>query len=129
MSTPTSIPNSHYKEEEPVEDAWSVTARDYSNQITRLTSLYANDLILLLHPYITKAKVILDVGCGAGAFVHAYLQQYPQGIPGQTIISSDLSPAMLEQARLSTSQSLKKGKAYGFCDEIRVSVRRWDQIG
>lgn len=91
-------------------DEWGGIAKDYANQINRLTSLYANDLIILLHPYIVKAKVILDIGCGAGAFVHAYMQQYPQGIPGQTIISSDLSPSMLDQARLSTSQALQTGK-------------------
>jgi ubiquinone/menaquinone biosynthesis C-methylase UbiE len=82
----------------PPVDAWKATASGYADQITRLTTLYGNDLIVLLDPYIREATTILDIGCGTGAFAHAYIHHYPNGIPGQTLLSTDLSPGMLQQA-------------------------------
>lgn len=88
-------------------DVWKATAKGYAAQVGRLTSSYAHDMInLICHPYMEQAKTILDVGCGTGAFVLAYIQLYPQGIEGQTIISSDLSPSMMEQAELAIDKAL-----------------------
>lgn len=80
-------------------DLWSAQADLYANQAARLTELHGADLIAILKEDILKAKTILDVGCGTGAFAKAYLQQFPTGIPGQTLILSDLSPGMLGQAK------------------------------
>ncbi|CAB9523777.1 ubiE/COQ5 methyltransferase family [Seminavis robusta] len=73
-------------------------AKHYLDNVARFTVLYAKDLIALLSPQIASAKTILDVGCGPGTFGLAYLEAYPQGIPGQTLILSDLSPGMVNQA-------------------------------
>jgi len=82
------------------EDTWADQATLYSHQAARLTELHGTDMVLLLgSDTLRHATTILDVGCGTGAFVHAYLQQYPQGIPGQTIISTDLSQGMLDKAQ------------------------------
>lgn len=78
---------------------WSDQANVYAKNVPQLTSLHALDLIRLLLPEIQAAKTILDVGCGTGAFAQAYLQVFPQGIPGQTLIMTDLSSGMLEKAR------------------------------
>jgi ubiquinone/menaquinone biosynthesis C-methylase UbiE len=80
-------------------DKWSDQAKLYSDQVARLTGLHGADLVALLKDDILNAKTILDVGCGTGAFAMAYLQQFPMGIPGQTLISSDLSASMLEKAK------------------------------
>ncbi|CAJ1928720.1 unnamed protein product [Cylindrotheca closterium] len=81
------------------DDVWKETAQVYSDQASRLTQLHGSDLITILRNDIMNAKTILDVGAGAGAFAHAYLQHFPTGIPGQTLILSDLSEGMLEQAK------------------------------
>jgi ubiquinone/menaquinone biosynthesis C-methylase UbiE len=78
---------------------WSAQADLYSSQATRLTELHGADLVTILKDDIIKAKTILDVGCGTGAFAKAYLQQFPKGVPGQTLIRSDLSAGMLEKAK------------------------------
>jgi ubiquinone/menaquinone biosynthesis C-methylase UbiE len=80
-------------------DRWSAQAEVYSNQATRLTELHGADLIAILKDDILKAKTILDVGCGTGAFAKAYIKQFPHGIPGQTLILSDLSQGMLDKAK------------------------------
>lgn len=80
-------------------DQWSAQADLYANQAARLTELHGADLIAILKEEVLQAKTILDVGCGTGAFAKAYLQQFPTGIPGQTLILSDLSPGMLAQAK------------------------------
>lgn len=80
-------------------DQWSDQAALYSNQASRITELHGADLVTLLKDDILQAKTILDVGCGTGAFSKAYLQQFPKGIPNQTLILSDLSAGMLEKAK------------------------------
>lgn len=80
-------------------DMWSAQADLYSSQASRLTELHGADLVTILKDDILKAKTILDVGCGTGAFAKAYMQQFPKGVPGQTLILSDLSEGMLEKAK------------------------------
>jgi ubiquinone/menaquinone biosynthesis C-methylase UbiE len=80
-------------------DKWSDQASLYSDQAARLTELHGADLVALLKNDIVNAQTILDVGCGTGAFAMAYLRQFPMGIPGQTLILSDLSAGMLEKAK------------------------------
>ena len=81
------------------DDKWSAQADLYSNQASRLTELHGADLVTILKDDILKAKTILDVGCGTGAFAKAYIQQFPKGIPGQTLILSDFSAGMLQKAK------------------------------
>lgn len=81
------------------DDKWSAQADLYANQASRLTELHGADLVTILKDDILKAKTVLDVGCGTGAFAQAYLQQFPKGVPGQTLILSDLSAGMLEKAK------------------------------
>jgi ubiquinone/menaquinone biosynthesis C-methylase UbiE len=101
MSTTTDNPDS-------TSEKWRATSKKYSEQWTqfKLTSLYADDLITLLHDDIQNASTILDIGCGTGIFAHAYLRAFPNGIPGQTIISSDISPSMIEQAQSTIGSKL-----------------------
>lgn len=80
-------------------DKWSEQASLYSDVSSRITELHAADLVTLLKDDILTARVILDVGGGTGAFAKAYAQQFPRGVPGQTLIVSDLSPGMVEKAR------------------------------
>jgi ubiquinone/menaquinone biosynthesis C-methylase UbiE len=82
-------------------------AQYYSDHINHLTGLHATDLIGLASGQIRNAKRILELGCGAGAFGLAYLQSFPDGIPGQTVVCTDLSPAMMNVARDLTSQKLR----------------------
>ena len=78
---------------------WDEQAQHYSSNVTRFTSLHASDLIGALYNDIKSARTILDIGCGPGAFGVAYLNSFPQGIDGQTLILSDLSPVMVDKAR------------------------------
>lgn len=80
-------------------ESWDEQAQHYSDNITRFTSLHATDLIGALYNDIKSAKTILDIGCGPGAFGVAYLNFFPNGIKGQTIIFSDLSQGMVNKAR------------------------------
>ena len=80
-------------------DEWSSQAGCYSSQASKLTELHGADLIAILKDDILKAKVILDVGAGTGAFAKAYLQQFPLGIPGQTLLVTDFSEGMLDKAK------------------------------
>lgn len=87
------------KESKDWGDKWSDQATLYSDQAARLTELHGTDLVTLLKDDILGAKTVLDVGCGTGAFAIAYHRQFPTGIPGQTLILSDLSAGMLEKAK------------------------------
>eukprot|EP00979_Chaetoceros_neogracilis_P008054 scaffold1768_cov275-Chaetoceros_neogracile.AAC.4 len=80
-------------------DEWSAQADLYSDQNARITELHGADLVTILKDDILKAKTILDVGSGTGAFARAYLQQFPKGVPNQTLILSDLSAGMLDKAK------------------------------
>jgi ubiquinone/menaquinone biosynthesis C-methylase UbiE len=97
LSSHTTMSTSENEKNQP--DQWSAQAELYSNQAARLTELHGADLIAILKDDILKAKIILDVGCGTGAFAKAYVNQFPQGIPGQTLILSDLSEGMLDKAK------------------------------
>jgi ubiquinone/menaquinone biosynthesis C-methylase UbiE len=79
-------------------DAWSAQADLYADRSSRITELHAADLVACLRPHIVQAKTILEIGCGTGAFAQAYIQQFPRGIPGQTILMTDLATGMLEKA-------------------------------
>jgi ubiquinone/menaquinone biosynthesis C-methylase UbiE len=83
----------------PAEDRWAATADVYSSQAARLTELHGADLIAIIKDDVLRAKTILDVGCGTGAFAKAYVQQFPRGVPGQKLILSDLSAGMLTKAK------------------------------
>jgi ubiquinone/menaquinone biosynthesis C-methylase UbiE len=76
-------------------DKW---AQSYSENVTRFSVLYAADLIRASMRQMAQAKTILEVGCGAGAFGLAYLSCFPDGIEGQTVICTDLSPNMVDKA-------------------------------
>lgn len=78
---------------------WSAQAQLYSSQSSRITELHAADLVAVLQPEILEAKTILEIGAGTGAFAQAYLKQFPSGVPGQTLILTDLSSGMLDKAR------------------------------
>lgn len=80
-------------------DEWLTQADLYSDQAARITELHGADLVTILKDDILKAKTILDVGSGTGAFARAYLQQFPKGVPNQTLILSDLSAGMLDKAK------------------------------
>ena len=71
--------------------SYDTSANSYADNITRFTMLHAADLIGVTKTEIRKAKRILEIGCGAGAFGLAYMNIFPQGIPGQTIVCTDLS--------------------------------------
>jgi ubiquinone/menaquinone biosynthesis C-methylase UbiE len=115
MSTKTSKPSAT---ESPME---------YSERMTFLTTFYANDLLNLLHPYIVNAKTILDVGCGTGGFAFAYIQQYANGIEGQTIISSDISQKNLEIAKPSI-QGLLKTKPKNYHTKFKFQIEDETQL-
>ena len=94
-----------YKPQSPVRTQVMATpnkeaqgAKHYLDHITRFTVLHAKDLVMLLSPQIESSKTLLDIGCGPGTFALAYLDLYPKGIPGQTLILSDISPEMVQQA-------------------------------
>ena len=97
---------------------WDTHAKAYDKNIRRLTSLHASDLIGSILPQIRSAKTILDVGSGTGAFGHAYLDFFPEGIPGQKLILSDLSPGMIKQAE----QSMLAKLPSNFQTEIEFRV-------
>jgi ubiquinone/menaquinone biosynthesis C-methylase UbiE len=79
---------------------WDDIAQHYADHVSRFTSLFADDLIHgCLLDIIQSATTILDVGCGPGVFALAYLKQFPKGIPGQTLICSDLSQGMVLKAQ------------------------------
>ena len=104
-SSSTSIPPAAVVEAviDSTTDQWRATSQQHSEKWTqfKLTSLYADDLVTLIYDDIRRATTILDIGCGVGVFAQAYLRAFPEGIVGQTVISSDISPSMLEQAQSS----------------------------
>ena len=73
-------------------------ARHYLDHVTRFTVYFAKDMISMMHKELSEAKTILDIGCGPGTFGLAYLEAFPTGVPGQTLILSDLSPEMVQVA-------------------------------
>lgn len=77
-------------------------AQNYADQVSRLTGLHAMDLVRTLPTKIASSKRILELGCGTGAFGLAYLDVFAEGIPGQTIVCTDLSPAMVGIAQQRT---------------------------
>jgi ubiquinone/menaquinone biosynthesis C-methylase UbiE len=90
-------------------------AEQYAEHIVRTTMLHATDLIGLAEAPIRSARRILELGCGTGAFGLAYQQKFPHGIDGQTIVCTDLSPAMVETAeRLMTKSSATTSSATTF---------------
>jgi ubiquinone/menaquinone biosynthesis C-methylase UbiE len=93
-------------------------AKRYADSVRRITFLHATDLICVLKKDILKAKTILDVGCGTGAFGLAYLQQFPKGIPGQTLILSDLSPSMIDKAKAVMRNYIPEG----FETEVKFQI-------
>jgi ubiquinone/menaquinone biosynthesis C-methylase UbiE len=92
--------------------SWDSHAEHYSNNMTRFTSLHANDLIGILHREIADAKTILDIGCGPGTFGVAYLNHFPNGIPGQRLIFSDLAPGMVNKCQHVMEQLIKDPKTF-----------------
>jgi ubiquinone/menaquinone biosynthesis C-methylase UbiE len=80
------------------ETSFDAIAEYYAQQGNRVTIPHALDLIGLAQDQIRQAKTILELGCGAGAFGLAYRQFFPDGIAGQTIVCTDLSPVMVQHA-------------------------------
>jgi ubiquinone/menaquinone biosynthesis C-methylase UbiE len=83
-------------------DKWSHQADLYHENASTITESHARDLISILKNDILKAKTILEIGCGTGAFSKIYIQKFPDGIPNQELICSDLSSGMLEKAKETT---------------------------
>jgi ubiquinone/menaquinone biosynthesis C-methylase UbiE len=99
--------------------SYDTSANSYADNITRFTMLHAADLIGVTKTEIRKAKRILEIGCGAGAFGLAYMNIFPQGIPGQTIVCTDLSPTMVQVAqRLITEKTQKQHQSSSFSTEF-----------
>lgn len=98
-SSSFSTTNNNNKPTTDADDKWSAQAGLYANQASRITELHGADLVTLLKNDIIKARTILEIGCGTGAFGKAYVQQFPRGVPGQTLILTDLSAGMLAKAR------------------------------
>ncbi|GKY91852.1 hypothetical protein MPSEU_000156800 [Mayamaea pseudoterrestris] len=72
----------------------------YAANAARDTCLFARDLVAgSLYSSIASAKTILDIGCGPGVFCLAYMQHFPEGIEGQTLICSDISKGMVNKAK------------------------------
>jgi ubiquinone/menaquinone biosynthesis C-methylase UbiE len=80
------------------ETSFDAIADYYAQHGNRVTIPHALDMIGLAQDQIRQAKTILELGCGAGAFGLAYQQFFPQGISGQTITCTDLSPVMVQYA-------------------------------
>ena len=82
-------------------DDWDEISQHYHDHVARFTSRFAVDLMLgpLSKNRIQTCKTILDVGCGPGVFALEYLNLFPDGIDGQAIICSDLSPGMVTKAQ------------------------------
>jgi ubiquinone/menaquinone biosynthesis C-methylase UbiE len=80
------------------ETSFDAIAEYYAQHGNRVTIPHALDMIGLAQDQIRQAQTILELGCGAGAFGLAYQQFFPQGIAGQTIICTDLSPVMVQYA-------------------------------
>jgi ubiquinone/menaquinone biosynthesis C-methylase UbiE len=108
--TPSSPPLSH-GEKEDAADTWAATANLYDKQAARLTERHGHDLVGLIEADLSKPNTtILEMGCGTGAFGQAYIQYFPHGVPGQTLILTDLSKSMLEKARTNLSPYLNKNE-------------------
>lgn len=90
-------------------NGWDGVAENYGLFVNRFTPLHAADLISALTKHIRTAKTILDIACGSGAVGLAYLSLFPNGIAGQTVICTDFSPKMVEQARKRISSQKKEG--------------------
>lgn len=87
---------------------WDPEANSYAANISHFTSLHAFDLITAIKPHLLApgTRTVLDLGCGTAAFATAYLRHFPHGIPGQTVLCTDVSPAMVEVARSTVTDLL-----------------------
>ena len=74
------------------------SANHYSDHVTRFTKPHAIDLIDAAFTEISRAKNILEIGCGTGVFGLALLERFPHGIAGQTIHCTDFDQAMVDVA-------------------------------
>jgi ubiquinone/menaquinone biosynthesis C-methylase UbiE len=91
-----------------------------------LTTLYSNDFLILLHPHIKKAKMILEIGCGNRTFIRSYMQQYPNGIKGQTIILSDLDPDVIDEVRWEVNDKINTKRNHGQQFHTKIIVQTSD---
>lgn len=105
------------------ENPWDEHAIGYSENISRITTIHATDLIGSILPQIRSAKRILDIGCGAGAFGLAYLSLFPRGIRGQTIVFSDLSPSMIQVASQVLMQRVPKEFETNFVFQVEDGTK------
>jgi len=74
--------------DESTRDSWN--AGLYDNKFAFIWE-YGSNLIDLLDPQ--PGETVLDIGCGTGHLTHAIAER------GATVIGTDFSPAMIEQAR------------------------------
>jgi ubiquinone/menaquinone biosynthesis C-methylase UbiE len=108
--------------------SWDEYAEHYSNNATRFTSLHANDLIGILHREIANAKTILDIGCGPGSFGVAYLNHFPNGIPGQRLIFSDLAPGMVKKCQHVMERLINNDPKQTFQTELVYQVEDGSEL-
>ena len=89
---------------------WDEISEHYHDHVARFTGPFATDLMLgpLSASYIQNCKTILDIGCGPGVFCLEYIKLFPDGIDGQTIICSDLSPGMVAKAQHEVTRRLPR---------------------
>ena len=76
----------------------SHSANHYADHVTRFTMPHAFDLIDAAYNEILNAKNILEIGCGTGVFGLAYLERFPNGLPGQTMHCTDFNQEMVDVA-------------------------------
>eukprot|EP00177_Eucheuma_denticulatum_P002739 GFKZ01004928.1.p1 GENE.GFKZ01004928.1~~GFKZ01004928.1.p1 ORF type:complete len:320 (+),score=46.19 GFKZ01004928.1:53-961(+) len=102
--------------------AWDGIASDYNRHVTRFTTLHATDLLSAAQPALESATTILDIACGPGAAPLAYLSLFPDGIPNQTFIATDYSPAMVALAEARVAERVKPGCSTAFRFQVEDAL-------
>jgi SAM-dependent methyltransferase len=97
-----------------------------STDTPRLTWLVTNDLLVLLHPHIKKAKMILEIGCSDRTFIESYIQQYPNGIKGQTIILTDVDPDVIDEMTTEVNHVIDTKRNHGQQFHTKIIVQTID---
>lgn len=106
---------------------WDARAAAYAARATTITEPFARDLLHAVAPVLLQptTRLVLDVACGAGSFALAYLARFPRGIPGQTLLCTDRSPAMIAAARAAIAGVTSHGQCathFDFAVQDAVSL-------